>query len=176
MIPIFPSRRRFLEVALGAPLAGCGLAPLASIAAPTEPAKKAKNRFCAFIKFIQQLPYKELAETVAELGFDGIEATVRDGGQVLPERVEEEALAVARLPLHEDKREDLRHLPIVAIDPVDARESLASLRTRPDVTAGCIYTRFGKPFAVHEWILPRRLWTCYWLAHLLRGATQLLNK
>ena len=87
MRPIFPSRRRLLEVALGAPLAGCGIAPLSSMAAPTKPAK---NKFCAFIKFIQQLPYKQLAETVAELGFDGIEATVRDGGHVLPERVEED--------------------------------------------------------------------------------------
>ena len=36
------------------------------------------------------MPYKQLAETVAEMGFDGIEATVRDGGHVLPERVEED--------------------------------------------------------------------------------------
>jgi len=84
------SRRRFLDLALGVPLAASGLAPLACLAAPTKPASKTKNQFCAFIKFIQQLPYKELAETVAELGFDGIEATVRDGGHVLPERVEQD--------------------------------------------------------------------------------------
>tara|TARA_R110000782_G_scaffold78276_8_gene155452 strand:- start:106390 stop:107700 length:1311 start_codon:yes stop_codon:yes gene_type:complete len=41
---------------------------------------------------------------------------------VFPESAEEEARAVSALPLHEDKREDLRHLPIVAIDPVDARD------------------------------------------------------
>ncbi len=41
---------------------------------------------------------------------------------VFPEATEEEALVAAALPLHEDKREDLRHLPIVAIDPVDARD------------------------------------------------------
>lgn len=41
---------------------------------------------------------------------------------VFSERVEEEAVAVAELPLHEEKREDLRHLLIVAIDPVDARD------------------------------------------------------
>src|SRR3546814_13598606 len=40
----------------------------------------------------------------------------------LPEEVEEEAARVAALPLHPDKREDLRHLRIVAIDPVDARD------------------------------------------------------
>src|SRR3546814_14456511 len=39
-----------------------------------------------------------------------------------PAEVEEEAARVAALPLHPDKREDLRHLPIVAIDPVDARD------------------------------------------------------
>ncbi len=51
---------------------------------------------------------------------------------VFPERVEEEALAVASLPLHEDKREDLRDLPIVAIDPVDARDHDDAVWTAPD--------------------------------------------
>lgn len=41
---------------------------------------------------------------------------------VFPDSVEAEAQAVSPLPLHEDRREDLRHLPIVAIDPVDARD------------------------------------------------------
>lgn len=39
-----------------------------------------------------------------------------------PGEVEDEAGKVAALPIHADKREDLRHLPIVAIDPVDARD------------------------------------------------------
>ncbi|MCP1469837.1 ribonuclease R [Sphingobium sp. OAS761] len=41
---------------------------------------------------------------------------------VFPELVEEEAMKASALLLHEDRREDLRHLPIVAIDPVDARD------------------------------------------------------
>ncbi len=49
-----------------------------------------------------------------------------------PDRVEEEALTVARLPLHEAKREDLRHLPIVAIDPVDARDFDDAVWAAPD--------------------------------------------
>lgn len=49
-----------------------------------------------------------------------------------PDRVEEEAIAVAALPLHEDKREDLRHLPIVAIDPVDARDHDDAVWAAPD--------------------------------------------
>jgi len=39
---------------------------------------------------------------------------------VFPESVHEEAQNAANLQLSEDKREDLRHLPIVAIDPADA--------------------------------------------------------
>ena len=59
-----------------------------TLAAPATAIKR--RPICAFIKFIQSMPYDQLAETVAELGFDGIEATVRDGGHVLPERVEED--------------------------------------------------------------------------------------
>lgn len=48
------------------------------------------NKICAFIKFLQSLSYEELADTIAELGFDGIEATVRKGGYIPPDRAEDE--------------------------------------------------------------------------------------
>jgi len=51
---------------------------------------------------------------------------------VFPEQVEEEAVTASKLPLHEDKREDLRHLPIVAIDPVDARDHDDAVWAAPD--------------------------------------------
>ncbi|ANI78970.1 ribonuclease R [Sphingobium sp. EP60837] len=51
---------------------------------------------------------------------------------VFPEKVEDEALAAAKIALHEDKREDLRHLPIVAIDPVDARDHDDAVWAAPD--------------------------------------------
>jgi sugar phosphate isomerase/epimerase len=47
-------------------------------------------KFCAFEKPLQFLSFDELADLMAELGFEGIEATVRPGGHVLPERVEED--------------------------------------------------------------------------------------
>lgn len=47
-------------------------------------------KICAFVKFLQSLSFDRLAETIKQLGFDGIEATVRDRGQVLPERVEDD--------------------------------------------------------------------------------------
>lgn len=55
-------------------------------AAPPEP----RFEFCAFVKFVQTLSHDELAQRIAEMGFAGIEATVRRRGQVLPERVEED--------------------------------------------------------------------------------------
>ncbi|BAV63829.1 ribonuclease R [Sphingobium cloacae] len=55
---------------------------------------------------------------------------------VFSDMVEEEAVAASQLPLHENKREDLRHLPIVAIDPVDARDHDDAVWAAPDDDAG----------------------------------------
>ena len=84
------SRRKLLQASTAVPLSVLGTSALPAFALQGSDRAKPVNKFCAFIKFIQELPYKQLAETVAELGFDGIEATVRDGGHVLPERVEED--------------------------------------------------------------------------------------
>jgi sugar phosphate isomerase/epimerase len=40
-----------------------------------------------FSKHLQWLDYEAMAETAAQLGFDGIDLTVRPGGHVLPEQV-----------------------------------------------------------------------------------------
>jgi len=47
-----------------------------------------------------------------------------------------EAELAAGLPLSEDKREDLRHLPIVAIDPADARDHDDAIWAEPDGEGG----------------------------------------
>jgi ribonuclease R len=51
------------------------------------------------------------------------------------ETLDQGALA-AKLPLSEDKREDLRHLPIVAIDPSDARDHDDAIWAEPDGQGG----------------------------------------
>jgi L-ribulose-5-phosphate 3-epimerase len=43
-----------------------------------------------FSKHLQWLDYKEMAKVVVDLGFDGVDLTVRPQGHVLPERVEED--------------------------------------------------------------------------------------
>lgn len=50
----------------------------------------------------------------------------------MPEAAEEEAEAVSKLPIAADTREDLRHLPIVAIDPRDARDFDDAIWAQPD--------------------------------------------
>ncbi len=57
----------------------------------------------------------------------------------IPNVFDEETLAeadlAAKLPLSEDRREDLRHLPIVAIDPSDARDHDDAIWAEPDPSA-----------------------------------------
>ena len=48
----------------------------------------------------------------------------------------DEAQLVAKMPLSQDKREDLRHLPIVAIDPSDARDHDDAIWAEPDGEGG----------------------------------------
>jgi ribonuclease R len=55
---------------------------------------------------------------------------------VFPDSAIREAEEAAKLPLSEDKREDLRHLPIVAIDPADARDHDDAIWAEPDGQGG----------------------------------------
>lgn len=81
------NRRQFLQQSATATLAATAL-PTAFSAAATS--TNSPWKFCAFEKPLQNLSYDDLADFMAELGFNGIEATVRPGGHVLPERVEED--------------------------------------------------------------------------------------
>src|SRR5690349_20952079 len=85
-----PSRRQFLKSSTAlAALAAASPFVLRSETEKTLP-KAATHKFCAFEKPLQFLSYDELAELMSQLGFDGIEAAVRPGGHVLPEKVEDD--------------------------------------------------------------------------------------
>ena len=79
------SRRTFLA---GLTATAC-VAPRFSSAAPQP-----SHKVCAFVKFVQSLSYDELAERIAEMGFDGIEATIRTKGQIEPEQAADELPAL----------------------------------------------------------------------------------
>ncbi len=55
---------------------------------------------------------------------------------VFPQETLGEAQVAAELPLSVEHREDLRHLPIVAIDPADARDHDDAIYAKPDGNGG----------------------------------------
>jgi sugar phosphate isomerase/epimerase len=80
-------RRSFLK--LGASLlAGAGLRPAAAFLSDTPSAKPVVCVFSKHLGWIKD--YDRLAERAVLLGFAGTDLTVRPGGHVLPERVEED--------------------------------------------------------------------------------------
>ncbi|HIE98153.1 MAG: sugar phosphate isomerase/epimerase family protein [Fuerstiella sp.] len=79
------NRRAF--VASGA---ACSLAAVASSGMSYQKDSKNKHEICVFTKPFQSLSYDELAEQTAQLGFDGIEAPIRDGGHIEPAVVPDE--------------------------------------------------------------------------------------
>jgi L-ribulose-5-phosphate 3-epimerase len=93
-----PGRRSFLEMAGGAALAT--LATRSTAAAPVTVshgewgaaavAPGSKRRFCFFSKHLPDLAWSDLAAATIDMGFDGIDLTVRPRGHVLPERVAED--------------------------------------------------------------------------------------
>lgn len=86
-------RRNFLKTISGA---GLGLSVLPLSAKSLESSKNILEgsgkieEICVFSKHLQFLDYDEMAETAAEIGFDGVDLAVRPGGHVLPENVEKD--------------------------------------------------------------------------------------
>lgn len=78
-------RRDFL-VAAGCSLASTSFAGATAVAADSP----SKNSICVFTKPFNSLTFDELADRIAELGFDGIEAPIRKGGHIEPEAVPDE--------------------------------------------------------------------------------------
>ena len=80
------NRRGFLEkLALGS--AGLLSAPSLSQAQQLDIRSKEPLSVHVFSKHLQFLGYDDMASTAAEIGFDGVDLTVRPGGHVLPENV-----------------------------------------------------------------------------------------
>ena len=74
--------RLFANPILAAPEKIKGLYPLKN--------DKEAFKISIFSKHLQWLDYKGMATVLSEIGFDGTDLTVRPGGHVLPERVEED--------------------------------------------------------------------------------------
>jgi sugar phosphate isomerase/epimerase len=82
------SRRQFLVGSTA--LAVAGMMPLPAVFAEDKSNLNKGWKISAFIKHIQELKYAEMASFISECGYDGVEATVRAKGYILPEAVEDE--------------------------------------------------------------------------------------
>lgn len=82
------NRRRFLTASAATATVMAGRCIADDQSSPTD--SDSGNAICIFTKPFNSLSYDDLADEIAKLGFDGIEAPIRKGGHVDPERVGED--------------------------------------------------------------------------------------
>jgi sugar phosphate isomerase/epimerase len=101
------------------------------------PAKE-KLKIAVFSKHLQFVQGEELARTAAEMGFDGIDITVRKGGHVEPERVKQDLPGlVAAIKQH------ALAVPMITTDIVDADTPFTEDLLKTAGELGIRYYRFG---------------------------------
>jgi len=79
------TRRKFTKNAWYAALS---LPIVSQIGFDNKPVGATKNPICIFSKHLQWLDFEDMGKFAKDLGFDGVDLTVRKGGHVLPEEVE----------------------------------------------------------------------------------------
>ena len=79
-------RRKFLATG-AAVAAAASLVPSMAVA---DDKMKTKHKICVFTKPFNSLSFDALADKIAELGFDGIEAPIRKGGHIETEAIADE--------------------------------------------------------------------------------------
>ena len=75
------NRRSFLLTSAGA---------MAAATSGSAADQAARPAICAFSKHFQWAGIAEMADVCAKLGYDGVDLTLRDGGHILPSRVEDD--------------------------------------------------------------------------------------
>ncbi len=91
-----------------------------------------------FSKHLQWLNWEPMAATAAELGFDGIDLTVRKGGHIEPKRVREDLPKVAKIV-----RKAGLDIPMITAGIVDANSPDAEAIIRAASEAGIPRYRWG---------------------------------
>lgn len=129
-----PSRRKFLPTTTGAIAATA----LSTPAATNVSHAAAPLKVCVFSRHLHWLGWEAMAQTAAEIGFDGVDLTLRPGGHVLPERAEQDLPKVADII----RRAGLA-LPMVTAGIMDADTPWAASMLRAISAAGITRYRWG---------------------------------
>lgn len=107
-------------------------------AAKAEPQTQRKLKVTIFSKHLQFLQGEELAEAAANIGFEGVDITVRKGGHVEPERVRQDLP-----PLVAIIRRHGLEVPMITADIVDAETPFAEDILRTMTQLGIRNYRWG---------------------------------
>jgi L-ribulose-5-phosphate 3-epimerase len=112
-----------------------------------EPAK-----ICLFSKVLPGVGYDEMASLLAEIGFDGIDLTVRKEGHVLPENV------VRDLPLAAEaaKKAGLK-IYMITTDILDAEDKFVNPILKTASSLGIRHYRLGRRFYDEKKSIPQNL-------------------
>ena len=112
-----------------------------------------RHELCVFTKPFNSLSFSELARHVAKLGFDGIEAPIRQGGHVEPDTVHE------KLPeLHEALRQHGLDITVMTSDINDPDDPSTEKTLRTAATLGIKryrmkYFRYDSTQNIHKQLL-----------------------
>lgn len=128
-------RRSFIKAGLTA-TAGIALSPYITTKAQQISGNSDFN-ISLFSKSIQFLDYDGMADFIAELGFDGVDLTVRSNGHIKPETVETELPKVAKAMERAGKK-----ITMIATDIVD-RDMNAESILRTASSLGIKFYRTG---------------------------------
>ncbi|MEX1039529.1 MAG: sugar phosphate isomerase/epimerase family protein [Pirellulaceae bacterium] len=112
------NRRQALQTTLGA-----GLAALTGSHLMAEETDQ-RSKLVTFTKPLQSLSYDDLADRIAECGFEGIEAPVRSGGHIVPEDVEEELPKMVEALKKRDLTIEILTSSINSVDSPNAERTL----------------------------------------------------
>jgi L-ribulose-5-phosphate 3-epimerase len=114
-----PTRREFIARAAAVGVTVGALGPRALFAAGTQRSRDDAG-IAVFSKHLQWLPFADVGPVIAESGFRAVDLTVRPGGHVLPERVEDDLPRAV-----ETLRKSGLAVPLITTAITDARDPLS---------------------------------------------------
>jgi len=124
-------RRQFMMAAAAAVTAPSVTTPSVVAQETSSTDNTRTNKICVFTKPFNSLSFDELADRMAEIGVDGIEAPVRKGGHVEPSEVEE------KLPLLVEALQKRKlEITVMASDVNDPDDRLTERVLRTAATLG----------------------------------------
>ena len=131
-------RREFLARAGAAALTATALGPVAARGEAVRTRGPEEWMIAVFSKHLHWLPLADVGPVIAESGFHAVDLTVRPGGHVLPERVEDDLPRVTEM-----LRRSALGVPMITTAITDARDPLTRRVLETAKKLGVSHYRMG---------------------------------